>query len=96
MENLLDPKWKGKPGVANSTHHLARLAVGALGEEKITNFVKALTKQELILGKVGEIYSRLLLGEVAVVVSLSDSYINAGRNKGAPVVFAEKVTKVQY
>ena len=36
-EDLLDPKWKGgKLGVSTATHHFARLAVGAWGEEKTT------------------------------------------------------------
>jgi len=91
-EDLLNPKWKGKIGVSSATHHMARLAVGAWGEEKTTNFVKALTKQDLILGRLGEIYNRLLLGEIALAVSLSDSEIKMDKNKGAPVVHAENVS----
>src|SRR5438046_9440165 len=88
----LETKWKGKLGVSSATHHMARLAVGPWGEEKTTNFVKALTKQDLILGRLGEIYSRLLLGEIVVAVSLSDSEIKSEKNKSAPVVFAESVS----
>src|SRR6266568_465048 len=43
-------------------------------------------------GKLGEIYNRLLLGEVVVAVSLSDSEIKSEKNKSAPVVFAEGVS----
>src|SRR5581483_6919379 len=50
-EDLLNPKWKGKIGVSSATHHMARLAAGPWGEEKATHFVKALTKQDLILGR---------------------------------------------
>src|SRR6516165_4783844 len=68
-------KWKGgKLGVTVATHHLARLAT-AWGEEKTTNFVKALAKQEPSLGRLGEIYNRLQLGEILVAVTLTDSYI---------------------
>lgn len=91
-DDLLNPKWKGKIGVTSATHHMARLAAGPWGEEKATNFVKALTKQDLILGRLGEIYSRLLLGEIVVAVSVTDSEIKSEKNKSAPVVFAESVS----
>ncbi|MSP39632.1 MAG: extracellular solute-binding protein [Deltaproteobacteria bacterium] len=91
-EDLLNPKWKGKIGVSSATHHMARLAVGPWGEERTTHFVKELTKQDLILGRLGEIYNRLLLGEIVVAVSLSDSEAKSDKNKTAPVVFAEAVS----
>jgi iron(III) transport system substrate-binding protein len=91
-DDLLNPKWKGKMGVSSATHHMGRLAAGPWGEEKTTQFVNALTKQELILGRLGEIYNRLLLGEIEIAVSLSDSEIKSEKNKSAPVVFAEAVS----
>jgi iron(III) transport system substrate-binding protein len=91
-DDLLNPKWKGKIGVSSATHHMARLAAGAWGEEKTTNFVKALTKQDLILGRLGEIYNRLLLGEIVVAVSVSDSELKSEKHKTAPVVLAESVS----
>jgi len=94
-EDLLDAKWKGnKLGVSTATHHFARLAVGAWGEEKGTNFVKTLTKQELNLGRLSELYTRLLLGEIQLAVTLTDSNILRAKKDGAPVVFAEGIEPV--
>ena len=93
-EDLLDPKWKGgKLGVTVATHHLARLAT-AWGEEKTTNFVKALAKQEPSLGRLGEIYNRLQLGEILVAVTLTDSYIYTAKKSGAPIVHDEQVQPI--
>ena len=93
-EDLLDPKWKGgKLGVTVATHHLARLAA-AWGEEKTTKFVKALAQQEPSLGRLGEVYNRLQLGEILVAVTLTDSYIFTAKKTGAPIVHDEQVQPV--
>src|SRR5262245_58276629 len=63
-EDLLDPKWKGKLGVINSTHHFGRLAAGAWGDEKTLDFVKKLSAQKPLLTRAGEMAQRLILGEV--------------------------------
>lgn len=94
-EDLLDPKWKGgKLGVSTATHHLARLATGPWGEEKTTQFVKDLANQKPILGRLAELYNRLLLGEVSIAVTLTDSNINDAKKSGAPIVFADAVQPV--
>lgn len=94
-EDLLDPKWKGgKLGMPTTTHHLSRLAAGPWGEKKTTEFVKALAGQQLILGTLGELYSRLQLGEISVAVALHDGFVNQAKTKGAPIVFAEGIEPV--
>jgi iron(III) transport system substrate-binding protein len=94
-EDLLDPKWKGgKLGVSTATHHFARLAVGAWGEEKTTAFVKAIASQKPVLGRLAELYNRLLLGEISIAFTLTDSNINEAKKSGAPVVFAEAIQPV--
>ncbi|HZD39688.1 MAG TPA: ABC transporter substrate-binding protein [Terriglobales bacterium] len=88
-EDLLEPKWKGgKIGVNTATHHFARLA-SAWGEEKTTNYVKALAKQEPILGRLGEMMTRLQLGEILIAATLTDGHIERSQKKGAPLAFAE-------
>jgi len=94
-EDLLDPKWKGgKLGVSTATHHFARLATGSWGEEKTTQFVKSIAAQQPVLGRLSEVYSRLLLGEISIAATLTDSNINEAKKTGAPVVFAEAVEPV--
>lgn len=94
-EDLLDPKWKGgKLGVSVATHHLSRLAVGYWGEEKGTKYVKALADQKPILGALGSLYARLLVGEIKVIVALISGFIFEAEKRGAPVVFADAVQPV--
>ncbi len=93
-EDLLDPKWQGKLGVINSTHHFARLAAGPWGEEKATNFVKKLADMKPILSRAGEMAQRLLLGEVLVSATLQDSQLHEAEKSGAPLAFANDVQPV--
>jgi len=89
-EDLLDPKWKGaKLGVSTATHHLARLAMGPWGEQKTTEFVKALADQGPILGTLANLYSRLQVGEIRLITTLTDSFIAQAKKDGSPIVFAE-------
>ncbi|HMA80680.1 MAG TPA: extracellular solute-binding protein [Candidatus Binatia bacterium] len=93
-EDLLDPKWKGKLGVINSTHHFARLAAGPWGEEKTTDFVKKLAAQKPILGRAGEMAQRLIIGEVLLTATMQDSQLHEAAQSGAPLAFADKVQPV--
>jgi len=93
-EDLLDPKWKGKIGVINSTHHWGRLAVGAWGEEKTLDFIRKLSAQKPLLTRAGEMAQRLILGEVLISATLQDSQLHEAKESGAPLAFAEQVSPV--
>ena len=93
-EDLLDPKWKGKLGVINSTHHWGRLAAGAWGDEKTLDFIKKLSAQKPLLTRAGEMAQRLILGEVLVSATLQDSQLHESKESGAPLAFAEQVSPV--
>jgi iron(III) transport system substrate-binding protein len=93
-EDLLDPKWKGKLGVINSTHHFGRLAAGAWGDEKTLDFIKKLSAQKPLLTRAGEMAQRLILGEVLVTATLQDSQLHEAKESGAPLAFAEQVSPV--
>lgn len=93
-EDLLDPKWKGKLGVINSTHHWGRLAAGPWGEEKTIDFIKKLSAQKPLLTRAGEMAQRLILGEVLISATLQDSQLHESMESGAPLAFAEQVQPV--
>jgi len=89
-EDLLNPKLKGgKLGVSTATHHLSRLAVGPWGEKKTLEFVKGLAKQEPILGTMANLYTRLQVGEIWIIATITDSFVTRAQRDGAPMVFAE-------
>jgi iron(III) transport system substrate-binding protein len=93
-QDLLDPKWKGgKMGMSTATHHLARLAT-LWGKGKTTEYVKLLARQEPLLGEFGNLYTRLQLGEILTIVTMTDSFIHQAKLQGAPIVHAEEVTPV--
>lgn len=94
-EDLVDAKWKGgKLGVSTATHHLSRLAVGPWGEGKTAEFVGAIAKQEPILGTLANLYNRLLVGEILLITTLTDSFISQAKKDSAPIVFAEGLDPV--
>ena len=93
-EDLLDGRWKGgKLGMSTATHHLARL-VTAWGEKKTTEYVKAIAKQQPFLGRLGDTYTRLQLGEILIAITLTDDFIHRAKVTGAPLAYAEGIEPV--
>jgi hypothetical protein len=68
--------------------------VGPWGEEKTTKFVNGIVAQQPVLGRLSELYNRLLLGEISIAVTLTDSNINDAKKSNAPVVFAEGIQPI--
>ena len=93
-EDLREPKCRaGKLGVSTATHHFARLAT-FWGEEKATEYVKALAKQNPVLGTPAEVDTRLQIGEILVFVNQIDSYIHTAKKSGAPLAVAGGIEPV--
>jgi iron(III) transport system substrate-binding protein len=90
-DDLLDPKWRdGKLGIFDA-RYFALLAAGSWGEKKTTEYVRGLARQKPFLGRVSDLFTRLVLGEVLVAVMMADNRIYGAQKTGAPVAFAEKV-----
>ena len=87
-DDILSPKWKGKIGINNATHHWARLAQ-VWGEKRAVAFMKQLKTLDPKLGSNAEIFTKLQLGEILVAATITDSYIDQARKSGAPIKFAE-------
>lgn len=87
-DDILSPKWKGKIGVNNATHHWARLAQ-VWGEKREVEFMKKLKALNPKLGSNAEIYTKLQLGEISLAATLTDSYVDQARKSGAPLKNAE-------
>jgi len=87
-EDLLDSKWKGrKIGIPTATGQMDYLAI-KWGEQKFLQFAKELAKQEPVPGRLGELYTRLQIGEVLLASTLIDSFVNLAEKTGAPIAHA--------
>jgi iron(III) transport system substrate-binding protein len=92
-DDLLDPKWKGKMGLANTIHHLVRLSQ-VWGDEKTTEFVKKLAAQQPKLGLVNETFQSLTLGQTVISFTQTNSQVDPAIKKGTPVAYATEVRPV--
>ena len=87
-EDLLDPKFKGrKIGIPTATGQMDYLAI-KWGEQKFIQFATELAKQEPIPGRLGELYTRLQIGEILVASTLIDSFVNLAEKTKAPIAHA--------
>ena len=87
-EDLLDPKFKGrKIGIPTATGQMDYLAI-RWGEQKFLQFANELAKQEPIPGRIGELYTRLQIGEIVIASTLIDSFVNLAEKTKAPIAQA--------
>lgn len=89
-DEVVDPRWKGRIGVANTIHHFVRLSQ-VWGDERTTDFVKKLAALQPRLGLVNETYKLLTLGETRISFTQTNSQMDEGFRKGEPVAWASAV-----
>ena len=89
-EDVLDPKWKGRIGVANTIHHIVRLSQ-IWGDDKATDFAKKLAAQSPKLGLINETFQSLVLGQTLLSFTQTNSQVDPAIVKGTPVAWCTDV-----
>ena len=96
----MDPKdvpkrWEDR-SILSGREQLAGYRVGHIdylairwGEKKFLDFGRALAKQNPVPGKLGERYTRLQIGEIALTTTLTNSFIIRAQKEGAPLEHAQ-------
>ena len=85
-EDLLDPKWKGKLGLADDAYFWFGSLEEAWGKEKAQDFFLKLARQRPVIRKGHSLLAQLLAaGEFPVVVGMYGHRIALMKQKGAPV-----------
>ncbi len=92
-EDVVDPKWKGKVAMHNAIHHLVRLSQ-VWGDEKTTDFTKKFAALNPKMGLINETYQSVVLGEVHISLTQTNSQVDPGKRKGEPVDWAADVRPV--
>lgn len=86
LEDLLDPKWKGKiagPGFGGA---FGMISVPVLGEEKAAEWLKALYEDQdlAIIRAMTDVSNKVANGEFAIGMGVPADYVGL-RSKGAPI-----------
>ncbi|MFC1816128.1 ABC transporter substrate-binding protein [Thermodesulfobacteriota bacterium] len=93
-EDLLDPKWKGKIGLANTEHEWYQGMMDLMGREKGLQFMKRLASQDLMINSGKTLTAQLCAsGEFALAKGALHRYLQL-KKKGAPVQWTSFPTPI--
>ncbi|MFC1817436.1 ABC transporter substrate-binding protein [Thermodesulfobacteriota bacterium] len=86
MEDLLDPKWKGKIGMDTKAFYWFAALLKIMGEEKGLEYMKKLSEQDIQF-RTGKTLNTQFLsaGEMSIGITLLNYIVEAMKMKGAPV-----------
>ena len=85
-EDLLDPRWKGKLGMADDAYFWFGALENFWGKEKAHDFFRRLAEQQLLIRKGHSLLAELLAaGEFPVVVGMYGHRVALVKKRGAPV-----------
>jgi iron(III) transport system substrate-binding protein len=87
-EALLDPRWKGRLGLANTADPWVVLS-GAWGDDRTTTFLQSLAGQAPVLAPEIDLRKRLENGSLDVVADSSDVVLGEAQSRRAPVAAAD-------
>ena len=88
-DDVVNPRWKGRLGTTVYQDPWTRLAEPkAWGEERTTEYLRRMAALEPKLGRYAEIHQRLVSGEVAIAAQDYVDWVDADKQRGAPVELA--------
>ncbi|MDP2647467.1 MAG: extracellular solute-binding protein [Desulfobacterales bacterium] len=85
LNDLADPKWKGKVGIWRSTDAWSRWAF-VLGKEKAFSELRAIIRNNSIQGRYADLFNRYMLGEIWMALTKA-SYMTEAQTKGMPAAW---------
>jgi iron(III) transport system substrate-binding protein len=92
LEDLLDPKWKGKLAISNSSSSpgiggFIGLVLTSMGEEKGMDYLRRLAKQNMAIlpASARQILDQVIAGEYPVGVEILNHHVAYSAARGAPI-----------
>ncbi len=85
LNDLANPKWKGRVGIMDYSAYWARWAF-VLGKDKTITTLRAILKNQPVLGQMSPLNNKYLLGEIDLAF-MASSYLINNKGKGMPTAF---------